>query len=231
MLFGRKKPGFFEEEPVEAAPARAEDAETAGQQNLLEYMESLPEAEDDEFGDVKMPEIPVKEVELTEAQQLAEYIRLRTKGVQLTGSKRLLEEVDNFMELKKQWEDDEICQDIVFVKGAKDEYYYSNQYMSDNYAMIASLVEEKDLPRTIAKMVRFNCKTYPAPTPYSYFERSPYFASAAQIERARTVLGSSAETQDIKSLENNEGDKFFYSIRHMSARYAQALADVDIYTD
>lgn len=231
MLFGRKKPGFIEEEPVEAAPAQAEDAEPAGKQNLLEYMESLPEAEDDEFGAVKMSEKPGIEVELTEAQHLAEYIRLRTKGIQLTGSKRLLEEVENFGELKKQWEDEETCQDIVFVKGEKDNYYYSNRFMSDNYAMIAALVEEKDLPRTIAMMVRFNCKTYPVPTPYSYFERSPYFASPAQIERARAVLGSTAEYQDIKSLENNQGDMFFYSIRHMSARYAQALADVDIYTD
>ena len=35
-------------------------------------------------------------------------------------------------------------------------YYYSNANMSDNYARIAMLVEEKNLPKTIAEMVRFS---------------------------------------------------------------------------
>ena len=37
------------------------------------------------------------------------------------------------------------CEDIVARAGAKDTYYYSNANMSDNYAMIAQLIEDKDL--------------------------------------------------------------------------------------
>ena len=53
-------------------------------------------------------------------------------------------------------------------------YYYSNANMSDNYARIAMLVEEKNLPKTIAEMVRFSCKTYPSPTPLDYFTPVSY---------------------------------------------------------
>lgn len=215
-------------EGVAAARGGAVALAPTGKQDLLTYIESLPE---DGVEDGLGAEGAAVEPELTKAQQLAEYIRLRTKGAVLTAAKQLQEEVEGFDELKSQWVDDETCQDIVIVKGEKDHYYYSNLHMSNNYAMIASLVEEKDLPRTIATMVRFNCKTYPAPTPYAYFERSPYFATSAQIQRAQTVMGSAQQYQDVKTLANNQGDLFFYSTIHMSGKYAQALADVELYTD
>ena len=217
MLFGRKKPGFI-----------VEEEETTG--DLLEYMESLPEVEDCDFEGVVPPEAAAED-EVTEAQLLASYIRQRTQGIQLTSHSQLLEEVAHFEDLKKEWGNDDSCQDIVVIKGNKDSYYYSNLHMSDNYAMIASLVEEKDLPKTIAAMVRFNCKTYPAPTPYAYFERSPYLAARAQIERAAAVLKSKEEYQDIQPFKNNLGEAFFFSTQHMSYQYAKALADVDEYTD
>lgn len=225
MLFGRKKPGFIVEEEVKPEE-QADD-----KKDLLGYLEELPEVEEDEFGDVEMQDEQVQEIELTKAQHLAEYIRLRTQGILLTSEASLRQEVEDFAKLKQEWETDETCQDIVFVKGNKDRYYYSTKYMSNNYAMIAALVEEKDLPKTIAAMVRFNCKTYPVPTPFSYFERSPYLASQAQIDRAIAMLESQEEFKDIQILTNNVGDKFFYSTDHMSFKYARALANVDEYID
>lgn len=217
MLFGRKKPGFIAAEEVMP-------------EDLLTYMESLPEVEDSEFGGAKMPEEAVEEV-LTEAQHLAAYIRLRTQGVHLTTLSSLLEEVENFRELEQEWENDETCQDILAVEGQKDTYYFSTEFMSNNYAMITALVEEKDIPRTIARMVRFNCKTYPAPTPFGYFERTPYRYTKAQLDRAAAMIGNTEEYQDIQVLNNNMGEPFFYSTEHMSEKYARALVKVDEYTD
>lgn len=226
MLFGRKKPGFIVVEEV-----MTEGQEEEPKQDLLAYMESLPEVEDSEFGEVKMPEEAVEEEVLTEAQHLAAYIRLRTQGVHLTTLSSLLEEVENFRELEQEWENDETCQDIVSVEGKKDTYYFSTEFMSNNYAMITVLVEEKDIPRTIVRMVRFNCKTYPAPTPFNYFERTPYLYTNAQLERAAAMIGNTEEYQDIQVLNNNMGEPFFYSTEHMSEKYARALAKVDEYTD
>ena len=42
-----------------------------------------------------------------------------------------------------------------------DAYYYSSANMSDNYAMIAQLIEDKDLCVMVAEMVRFNARVYP----------------------------------------------------------------------
>lgn len=228
MLFGRKKPGFIVgEEP-------SEDSDGAGKPDLLAYMESLPEADDAEAGDgTEVSGEPDQELGLedSKAVQVADYIRLRTRGIKLTSRLSLLKEIDDFLDIQQEWAADEACADIVFVEGDKDNYYYSNQFMSDNYAMIAALVLEKDIPRTIAKMVRFNCKTYPVPTPFNYFERSPYLYSVAQIARAAAVIENEREYEDIKSLKNNLGDLFFYSTEYMSSRYAKALADVDEYTD
>lgn len=227
MLFGRKKPGFIEENAEDITQEQI----NGEKKDLFSHLESLPEVEDSEFGDLEIQEIPPAEVELTQAQKLAEYIRLRTQAIQLTSFSTLNAEVENFQELTEAWKDDESCQDIVFVKGNKDRYYYSTKFMSDNYAMIAALVEEKDLPKTIAAMVRFNCKTYPVPTPFSYFERSPYNATKSQLDRAVTALQSKEEDQDIQILINNVGDKFFFSTELMSLKYAKALADVDEYID
>lgn len=224
MLFGRKKPGFVEEEAVDTQ-------EQPAQQDLLDFMESLPDADDSEFGDVEMSEEMNEVPELTKAQHLAEYIRLRTKGIQLTSESQLNAEVEHFAQRRKEWELDESCQDIVYAKGNQDIYFYSKEHMSDNYAMIAALVEEKDLARTIAEMVRFNCRTYPVPTPYTYFERTPYSSSRAQIDRAAAVLESKEDCQDIKTITNNLGELFLFSTDHMSERYAKALANVDEYTD
>lgn len=223
MLFGRKKPGFIIKEAVEK--------EDNGSTDLLAYMESLPEAEDNWESEPEQEPEPEPDSEWTKARDVAEYIRLRTRGIELTPLLALLEEIEDFREIQKDWAADETCADIVFVSGNKDDYYYSNQFMSDNYAMIAALVFEKDIPRTIAEMVRFNCKTYPVPTPWNYFERSPYLYSTAQITRAVAVIENENEYEDIKSLKNNLGELFFYSTEYMSCRYAKALADVDEYTD
>ena len=127
--------------------------------------------------------------------------------------------------------EDESCRDIAQAQGAKDLYYYSRNNMSDNYAMIAVLVEEKDLPETIAKMVRFNCRTYPLPTPITYFERHPYYASLPQIERAIDVLKRESKYEDIQVFENSEGVRYFYAEGIMSRKYAKALAETEEFTD
>ena len=108
----------------------------------------------------------------------------------------------------------------------KDEYFYSDDLMAHNYARIAMLVLEKDLPLTIAEMVRFNCKTYPSPTPLSYFTRHPYYYTEPQLKHALTLLARNPDYADVKTLvtENNHVI-YLYSERHMSFKYARALAE------
>ena len=130
---------------AEAAPEAAEAAQPdAAKPELLDFLASEPEAENDPFADQPTktaPELP----ELTPAQELAGYIRARSAAALITPHALLLEEVENADELLAQMPADPQCTDIVTRAGAKDTYYYSNANMSDNYAMIAQLIEDKDL--------------------------------------------------------------------------------------
>ena len=169
---------------AEAQPALEETAapDAAEKPQLLDFLAAAPEAEGDPYADqptVTAPELP----ELTPAQELAGYIRARSAAALITPHALLLEEVENADELLAQMPADPQCTDIVTRAGAKDTYYYSNANMSDNYAMIAQLIEDKDLCVMFAEMVRFNARIYPSATPLKYFQRSPYGLAPEVIEQ------------------------------------------------
>lgn len=235
MLFGPKRDGFAEEVVItefsndvreprkdKTAPPKIVYHEEK-QPDLLDYLPLPPNV-------VELPNHAGSESEVfppgeKKVQLLADFIRERSRGAKLTGKSLLLEEEEELEELLISLKEDEAYADIVSLKGDKDEYFYSNLYMSDNYAMIAVLVEEKNLPKTIAEMVRWNAKTYPTPTPVRYFMSSPYFYTEPQINRALDLIKQMEEYRDIKEVTTGNNVKYLYSTWHMSERYAKALAE------
>ena len=123
------------------------------------------------------------------------------------------------------------CTDIVTRAGAKDTYYYSNANMSDNYAMIAQLIEDKDLCVMFAEMVRFNARIYPSATPLKYFQRSPYGLAPEVVEQTWKAMQENPEYADIEELTNNQNERFLFSTKHLTRRYAKAISDVDDFCD
>ena len=262
MLFGRKKPGFVKIEEINEDTSNiseeiTQDTEgnktsvkdgnlnskaidneekvlnkTSEKPDLLEYLSTLPDAED-EFADLVEPEDQnqAEQEEITEAMKLAEYIRLRSAAGNLTKYASLKEEIEEVDRILMEMKKDEACEDIAYKEGQKDKYYYSQLNMSDNYAMIASLVEDKDLVTTIVNMVRFNSKTYPAPTPITYFEQHPYYVTRPQIERAYAVLSGKEENSDIERFTNNKNVDFLFSTKFLTPKYAKALAHEDDFID
>ena len=220
-----------ERETAEAAPEAAEAAQPdAAKPELLDFLAGEPEAENDPFADQPTktaPELP----ELTPAQELAGYIRARSAAALITPHALLLEEVENADELLAQMPADPQCTDIVTRAGAKDTYYYSNANMSDNYAMIAQLIEDKDLCVMFAEMVRFNARIYPSATPLKYFQRSPYGLAPEVIEQTWKAMQENPEYADIEELTNNQNERFLFSTKHLTRRYAKAISDVDDFCD
>ena len=211
---------------AEAAPEAAE----AAKPELLDFLAAEPEAENDPFADQPTktaPELP----ELTPAQELAGYIRSRSAAALLTPHALLLTEVENADELLAQMPADPQCEDITTRKGAKDTYYYSTANMSDNYAMIAQLIEDKDLCVMFAEMVRFNARIYPSATPLKYFQRSPYGLAPEVIEQTWKSMQGKPEYADIEELTNNQNERFLFSTKHLTRRYAKAISDVDDFCD
>jgi len=195
--------------------------------DIFDYMDTLPE-QDDPFPPSENPIIEdPQEIEkgYQPGELLAEYIRERCRMAQITPLKALMEEDETISETIVEMRSLESCADIVTVQGQKDEYFYSNECMANNYAMIAMLVYEKNLPHTVAHMVRFNCKTYPAPTPLYHFMRSPYSYTKTQLEQVLRVFKSDPAYADIGTLTTWNNVLYMYSERHMDLRYAKALAE------
>ena len=214
------------ETPAEAAP----DTDSTAKPELLDFLAAAPEAENDPYADQPTqtaPELP----ELTPAQQLAGYIRSRSAAAQVTSHALLVTEVENADELLAQMPQDPQCEDIVVRAGAKDTYYYSNANMSDNYAMIAQLIEDEDLCVMFAEMVRFNARIYPSATPLRYFRRSPYGLSPEAVEQTWKAMQGKPEFSDIEELTNNQNERFLFSTQYLTRRYAKAISDVDEWTD
>ncbi len=213
-----------------AAPGTAAPEAPVAKPELLDFLASEPEAENDPFADQPTktaPELP----ELTPTQELAGYIRSRSAAAMLTPHALLLTEVENADELLAQMPADPQCTDIVIRRGAKDTYYYSNANMSDNYAMIAQLIEDKDLCVMFAEMVRFNARIYPSATPLRYFQRSPYGLAPEVIEQTWKAMQEDPAYADIEELTNNQNERFLFSTRHLTRRYAKAISDVDEFCD
>lgn len=213
------------------APAVPEGTDAAdAKPELLDFLAAAPDAENDPYADQPTktaPELP----ELTPAQQLAGFIRSRSAAALVTAHAQLISEVENADELLAQMPQDPQCEDIVSRTGAKDTYYYSSANMSDNYAMIAQLIEDRDLCVMFAEMVRFNARIYPSATPLRYFQRSPYGLAPEVIEQTWKAMQENPEYADIEELTNNQNERFLFSTKHLTRRYAKAISDVDDFCD
>ena len=213
------------------APAVPEGTYAAdAKPELLDFLAAAPDAENDPYADQPTktaPELP----ELTPAQQLAGYIRSRSAAALVTAHAQLASEVENADELLAQMPQDPQCEDIVSRTGAKDTYYYSSANMSDNYAMIAQLIEDRDLCVMFAEMVRFNARIYPSATPLRYFQRSPYGLAPDEIEQTWKTMQGRPEFADIEELTNNQNERFLFSTQYLTRRYAKAISDVDEFCD
>ena len=213
------------------APAVPEGTEAAdAKPELLDFLAAAPDAENDPYADQPTktaPELP----ELTPAQQLAGFIRSRSAAALVTAHAQLASEVENADELLAQMPQDPQCEDIVSRTGAKDTYYYSSANMSDNYAMIAQLIEDRDLCVMFAEMVRFNARIYPSATPLRYFQRSPYGLAPEEIEQTWKTMQGRPEFADIEELTNNQNERFLFSTQYLTRRYAKAISDVDEFCD
>ena len=213
------------------APAVPEGTDAAdAKPELLDFLAAAPDAENDPYADQPTktaPELP----ELTPAQQLAGFIRSRSAAALVTAHAQLISEVENADELLAQMSQDPQCEDIVSRTGAKDTYYYSSANMSDNYAMIAQLIEDRDLCVMFAEMVRFNARIYPSATPLRYFQRSPYGLAPDEIEQTWKTMQGRPEFADIEELTNNQNERFLFSTQYLTRRYAKAISDVDEFCD
>ena len=203
----------------EAAPL-AEEAAAQEKPDLFDYLESLPDVEDP--FEPSEPEEETAPEEPSDLELLARYIRGRSAAGALTAKKPLLEDNPELEEVLTQLaEDDEAYADIRVEEGKKDLYFYSTPTMAVNYAHMAMLAEEKDHCRTVADIVRFNCKV----TMAYFFMSAPYNMTKTQIDVTLDLMKRREEYADIQETTSFNGKRYLYTTNRLSAKYAKALAD------
>ena len=214
-----------ENKPVLPQEENAAPAEPAAEKpDLFDYLESLPDVEDP-FEPSEDAEPEEEPEEPSELEMLARYIRARSAAGVLTPKKLLLEESPELEETLAQFAENEAYADIRIEEGRKDLYYYSTPTMAVNYAHMAMLAEEKDHCRTIADIVRWNCKIGPACTWAYFFMSSPYNMTKTQIDVTIDMLKRREEYADIQETTSFNGKRYLYSSDRLTAKYAKALAD------
>ena len=209
----------------EAADKGEKTEEPAEKQDLFDYLQSLPDVEDPFPPSAPEPEAP-PEPEMTKAQLLADFIRERCLSALLTPRELIARDEPDADTLIAEMEADERCGDICRVEGQKDVYFYCGETMAHNYAKIAMLTTERDDARTVAEMVRFNCKAFPTPTPVYYFARQPFFLDRERMKAVVAGMKEQEAYRDIREvIADVNGEPYLYSIDLMSEKYARALAN------
>ena len=213
------------QEPPSAAEHAPETPETPEKPDLFDYLQSLPDVEDPFPPSGPESEAP-PEPERTKAQLLADFIRERCRSALITPRMLIARDEEDVEALLDEMFRDETCGDIRSVQGQKDLYFYSDELMANNYAKIAMLTLEKDDARTVAEMVRFNCRAFPTPTPVYYFARQPFFLDREKMKSVIAQMKENPAYQDIRECAAAiNGEPYLYSADLMSEKYAKALAN------
>lgn len=114
---------------------------------------------------------------------------------------------------------------IGMVAGKKDRYYYNTDHMTERFATVQSLIEDKDILATVAAAARHDCRVYPRPVRVLSLMDSPYFYSGDEILGAIARMKGIPEYEDIDTVTASNGNMCIYSSQYMSKKYANALCE------
>ncbi len=116
-------------------------------------------------------------------------------------------------------------EDIKFMQGRLDGYYFSESAMTAAYAKHLFRVAERDPLRLIAETTRDESRIYPRPTPLAAFLLQPFTMEQKELDGAVDQILATAEYADIKRVSASNGERFLFSTAHLSPGHAEALAE------
>lgn len=111
------------------------------------------------------------------------------------------------------------------VRMKKDTYYYDSLIMTDHFAELDALIEEKDILHTIATVTRSDCRLYPRPTQFSKMMNYPFRFTKDEVEGAAARMQLDEAYRDIEVVEASNGEKAFFSTQYMKRGYAAGLLE------
>lgn len=115
--------------------------------------------------------------------------------------------------------------DLKKMKGKQDTYYFSDQSMTEAYAVHLYRIEERDPLKLVADTVRDESKTYPRPTDARMFIGAPFSFTERDLANTIERMANTPEYDDICTCNASNGALYLYSSRYMSKPYAESLAE------
>ncbi|WP_246201477.1 YdhW family putative oxidoreductase system protein [Budvicia diplopodorum] len=180
--------------------------------------------------EIELAEQALAEQSLSPAQVIADFIRQSSAGGSIVAYSLFLAppysvSATDLNCIFAEINSDEAYTDIATRQGDKDSYYFSTDTLSENYADMCVLVIEKDICKTIAQAVRFECKTYPRPYKVSMLTHSPYDFDPQQIDAAMVAFNTHPDYADIRQVEASNNEPYLFSERYMSYGKAYGLCE------
>lgn len=209
------------------ADAEADEAVDAGKRRLFSRSSLQGESLQRE---IEEAQAELEATQISPVDIVADFIRQRSMaGTLVTHGTFLLppysiseKALDDVMQAVFESKE---CGDIVVCPGEQERYYYSTQGMSTNYANMCVLVMEKDICKTIAHAVRFECETYPRPYKVAMLTQEPYRFSPEEIEAALAAIDSHPDYADIRPVSSSNDVDYLFSERFMSFGKAYGLCE------
>jgi hypothetical protein len=177
------------------------------------------------------PEVLIEEPEeLDKVALIGLHIRESSMYGRLNNAEDFLDEpfsleVEEALSLLEELKSRDDFSDIIFHKGKETLYMYSDKYMSNNYAKLLILVEEKDMFRMIAETVRDESKTYPRPTDARLFTKAPFNLTRSEFQQVYEELRKKEEYSDIKEVRASNQALYLFSDKFMKEALAKSLAE------
>ena len=171
---------------------------------------------------------------INRALGLYEHLRAHTIESRVTGKKQLLmhppegldkEELSALLALIGTEDAPQELKDIASLSGRKDVYYYDGSIMTKHYAELDTLLQEKDILRTIASVTRSDSAIYPRPTQFSKLQDVPFRFSRDELLGAAARMRFEPEYEDVQLIEASNGAQAFFSTKYLTRDYAQSLLE------
>ncbi|MEG0541334.1 MAG: hypothetical protein RR461_11565, partial [Angelakisella sp.] len=172
-----------------------------------------------------------KTKEVSPGELLAKHIREQTKREKVVAFSVVTLSVpdgltrEQVRNLLKDPASDPAMASIAVIKGSKDIYFYDQELMTERFATVQSLIEDKDILATVASAARHECKVYPRPLRVQSLMDSPYFYSEDEVLGALARMKITDTYEDIDTVTASNGKMCIYSSLYMSKKYAQALCE------
>jgi hypothetical protein len=117
--------------------------------------------------------------------------------------------------------------DIRMIEGNSGKYYYSNKHVTDSYARLSVMIEERDLLKLIVSTVRNDSRIYPRTTAAETFTESPYSIGIDELDELIKIVETSDDYNDIEFCRTSIDTLYLYSKDFIPRAQADYLSEWD----